>query len=76
MAEILLKDRKTASHPIMCAFRYTYTLVNLVVQICGISYDGSRYLCEQRLCPRMASTRTASFTAAKNAISLCVLDGF
>ena len=49
MAEMILKGRKTASHPIMCTFRYTYTLVYLLVQIYSIPYDSSRYLCEQRL---------------------------
>ena len=76
MAEMLLKGRKTTSHPVMCASGYTYTVVYLVVQICGISYDSSRNLSEQGLCPRKTSTRKAYLTAANNTISLRVLDGF
>ena len=41
----------------------------LLVQICGNSYDSSRYLCEQRLWPCTTSVRAVSLTAANNAIS-------
>ena len=49
--------------------------MSLDILYTGLAGDANRqYLCEQRLLPRTTSTQTASLTAAKNAISMRVLD--